>query len=96
MSFKPQRGKFTPSKSFNTSSKAPCFKPQRGKFTRTKKTISILFNFSVSNPNGVNLHTNPAQTGKHINSFKPQRGKFTLRNTDGYTLELDLFQTPTG
>ena len=55
LSFKPQRGKFTPlwqAKSEKTSSS---FKPQRGKFTQRRYSEHSGF-VIVSNPNGVNLH----------------------------------------
>ena len=78
-SFKPQRGKFTREVAPRFAFLLPRFKPQRGKFTQytnadgTKAAI-------VSNPNGVNLHSQAASGGATRDyGFKPQRGKFTRR-----------------
>ena len=77
--FKPQRGKFTPTTHLSHSFFFDRFKPQRGKFTHSSRNGSICAH-SVSNPNGVNLHSN-LQLFLEIyhQRFKPQRGKFTLK-----------------
>ena len=49
----------------------------------------------VSNPNGVNLHSNGATTANGAISFKPQRGKFT--HLAGQRLShLSLVSNPNG
>ena len=75
--FKPQRGKFTRRGARERVKNANGFKPQRGKFTPSCERYRYLWNLSVSNPNGVNLHTIDIEKNLMKKRFKPQRGKFT-------------------
>ena len=82
-SFKPQRGKFTPSDRGFVREQKLVSNPN-GVNLHSGRALNKDRHSIVSNPNGVNLHGLFKSCFAFLFGFKPQRGKFTRASNQTY------------